>query len=77
MSTILQFKDEISMLKHSHKKKHSLEIWAVKLRFLLFFENMLMRIATARSECTAKHENKANHNIDYLVPDLIDFFGDD
>ena len=36
-----------------------------------------MRIATARSECTAKHENKANHNIDYLVPDLIDFFGDD
>ena len=29
------------------------------------------------SECTAKHENKASHNTDYIVPDLIDFFGDD
>ena len=56
---------------HSHKKKHSLEIWAVKLRFLLSYENMLKSIATARSECTAKH------SIDYIVSDLIDFFGDD
>ena len=62
---------------HSHKKKHSLEIWAVKLRFLLIYENMLKSIATARSECTAKHENKANHNTDYIVSDLIDFYGDD
>ena len=30
-------------------------------------------IATARSECTVKQENKARYNI---VPDLIDFFGD-
>ena len=29
------------------------------------------------SECTAKHENKASHNTDYIVPDLIDFFGND
>ena len=73
MSTILQFKDEISMLKHSHKKKHSLEIWAVKLRFLLIYENMLKSIATNRSECTAaKHENKASYNTDYIVLDLID-----
>ena len=34
-------------------------------------------IATARSECTAKHENKTSYNTDYIVPDLIDFFGDD
>ena len=37
---------------------------------------MLKRIATARSECKTKHENKASCNIDYIVPDLIDFIGD-
>ena len=34
---------------------------------------MLKSIATARSECTAKHENKVSRNTDYIVPDLIDF----
>ena len=34
---------------------------------------MLKSIATACSECTAKHENKASFNTDYIVPDLIDF----
>ena len=34
-------------------------------------------IATARSGFTANHKNKAGHNTDYIVPDLIDFFGDD
>ena len=62
---------------HSHKKKHSLEIWVVKLRFLLIYENMLKSIATAGSKCTAKQENKASYNTDYIVPDLIDSFGDD
>ena len=38
---------------------------------------MLKSIATARSECTTKHENKASYNTDYIVPDLINFFGDD
>ena len=38
---------------------------------------MLKSIATAHSECTAKHENKAGYNTDYIVPDLIDFFGYD
>ena len=38
---------------------------------------MLKSIATTRSECTAKQENKANYNTDYIVPDLIDFFGND
>ena len=38
---------------------------------------MLKSIATARSDCTAKDENKLNHNTDYIVSDLIDFFGDD
>ena len=60
-------------------RNNSLEIWAVKLRFLLIYENMLKSIATARSECTAKHENhenKASYNTDYIVRDLIDFFGD-
>ena len=38
---------------------------------------MLKNIATARSECTAKHENKPSRNTDYTVPDLIDFFGVD
>ena len=35
---------------------------------------MLKSIATARSECTEKQENKASYNTYY---DLIDFFGDD
>ena len=38
---------------------------------------MLKSIATARSECTAKHENNASHNTDYIVPDLINVFDDD
>ena len=38
---------------------------------------MLKSIATARSECTAKQENIASYNTYYIVPDLIDFFGDD
>ena len=38
---------------------------------------MLKSIATARSECTAKQENKVSYNTYYIVPDLIDFFGDD
>ena len=35
---------------------------------------MLKSIATARSGCTAKHENKASYSTDYIVPDLVDFF---
>ena len=38
---------------------------------------MLKNIATARSGCTVKHKDKANRNTDYIVSDLIDFFGDD
>ena len=38
---------------------------------------MLKSIATARSECTPKQENKASYNTYYIVPDLIGFFGDD
>ena len=41
------------------------------------FENILKSIATVRSECTAKQENKASCNTDYIVPDFIDVFGDD
>ena len=41
------------------------------------YENMFKSIATARSECTAKHETKASYSADYIVPDWIDFFGDD
>ena len=48
-----------------------------KTSIFLIYENILKSIATVRSECTAKHQNKANYNIDYIVPDLIDFFGDD
>ena len=59
------------------KRNNSLEIWAVKLWFLFIYENVLKSIATAHSECTAKYENKASYNTDYIVPDLIDFFGDD
>ena len=62
---------------HSHKKKHSLELWAVKLRFVLIYENLLKSIATAHRECIAKQEIKASYNTDYIVPDLIEFFGDD
>ena len=38
---------------------------------------MLKSIATARSECTAKWENKASYDTYYIVPDLIHFFGND
>ena len=38
---------------------------------------MLKNIATTHSECTAKQENKTSYNTDYMVSDLIDFFGDD
>ena len=33
---------------------------------------MLTSIATARNECTAKHESKASHNTKYIIPDLIE-----
>ena len=64
-------------LNHSNKKLHNLEVWTVKLRFLLTYENMLKNIAMARSDCTVKHENKPSHKTDLIVPDLIDFFGVD
>ena len=48
-----------------------------KRRFLLIYVNMLKSIATAHSECTTKHENKASYKTDYNVLDLIDFSGDD
>ena len=38
---------------------------------------MLKSIATARSECTAKQENKTSYNTYYIVPDLVDFFSND
>ena len=38
---------------------------------------MLKSIATAHNERTAKQENIASYNTYYIVPDLIDFFGDD
>ena len=38
---------------------------------------MSKSIATTHSEYTTKQENKANDNTDYIVPNLIDFFGDD
>ena len=63
----------ITQLEHSHKKWNSLEIWAVKLRFLLMYKNMLKSIATVRGECTAKHKSKASYNTDYIFPDLIEF----
>ena len=66
-----------SSFKPESQEKYSLEIWAVKRRFLLIYENMLKSIATSLSECTTKHENKSSKNADYIVSDLIDFFGDD
>ena len=38
---------------------------------------MLKNIATARSEYTAKQENKASYITSYINPDLIEFFGED
>ena len=32
---------------------------------------MLKSIATARSECTEKHKNKANFNTDYIFPGFM------
>ena len=67
---------KVHWFEHTHKTKHSLEVWAVKLRFLLIYKNMLKSTATTRSECTAK-QNKASYITYYFVPDLIDFFGND
>ena len=41
------------------------------------YESMLKSIATVHSKCTVKQENKVSYNTDCIVPDLIDFFGDD
>ena len=38
---------------------------------------MLKSIAAVRSECTVKQEKKASCSTYCIVPDLIDFFGDD
>ena len=38
---------------------------------------MLKSIATSSAQCITKHENNASYNTDYIVADLIDFFGDD
>ena len=42
---------------------NSLEIWAVKVPFLIY-EHMFRSIVTARSECTTKHKNKASYYTD-------------
>ena len=44
-----------------------------KLQFLLFYEKMSESTATARSESTAKYENKGSYNTDYNVTNLFDF----
>ena len=49
----------------------------IKLWFLLIYETMLKSTAIACSECTTKHEKRAIYNAYYIVPDFIDFFGDD
>ena len=42
---------------------------------------MLKSIATSRSECLGKQENKViaiiSYNTDYIAPDSIDFFGEE
>ena len=38
---------------------------------------MFKSIAIASSECTANLKKKASYSTDYIVPDLIDFFGND
>ena len=38
---------------------------------------MLKNIATAQSECTTQHKNMVSYNTDYIIPNFIDFFGDD
>ena len=48
-------------------RNKSLEIWAVKLRILQIYENILKVIATARSESTAKQGNKASYNTYYKL----------
>ena len=48
-----------------------------KILIFLIYENIMKNISTARRDCTAKQENKANYNADHIVPDLIDFFDDD
>ena len=56
------------------RRNNNLEIWDVKLRFLLISENMLKSIAMACGECTTKYESMASYNTNCIVPDLIDYF---
>ena len=49
----------------------------LKPRFVLIYEIMLKSFAMAGSACTAKQDNNAGYNTYCIVPDLIDFFGDD
>ena len=37
----------------------------------------LRKYVEKHHECTAKQENQTTYIADYIVPDLIDFFGDD
>ena len=69
--------EDVSNILNIVTRNNSLEIRTVELRFLLNYGNMLKSIAKARIECTAKQENKASCNTDYIVSNLIDFFGDD
>ena len=72
----LQMEIENIATRNNIVMKRVIVIRVVKLRFLLIYEIMLKSIATARSECTSKLENIASYNTYYIVPDLIDFFGD-
>ena len=50
---------------------------AILKTILIYLDTSKINDWDDHSECTAKQENKASYNTYYIVPDLIDFFGDD
>ena len=48
-----------SLSSQNHKNQHSLEIWVVKLRFLLIYENMLKSTAVVSAQWNTKTRRTA------------------
>ena len=59
-----------------HQLSHSSEQNMAKIFRVSHILPTYLSIATVRSECTTKQENKASYNTDRIVSDLTDFFDD-
>ena len=65
------------MLIQSHKKQHSLDIWTIKLLFLLIYENVEKHCNGLQWVHDKTQKQGKLYNTDYIVPDLSDLFVDE